>query len=235
MIWKSKRYIQYQYYNNDSYLVFSFSDIKRWHDFLHGQVMSKKISRSVFKPVQHYLCHIPFIVRNQGPLRAYSTRSMERAIGKFSKLIKSKVKGGKNASNLIQRFAMHGYIKSMLNIEALINAIRPRPYNDSSYDCLPSDENGPQLWQPFQTVLSIVNVEKIEGVPGARIIKALKKYYSRFFSLAMEQVQLSTTEIKAACSLWRDSYLYASCMSRRIRRATSRSNHFVMFTSAYRT
>ncbi|KAG2215835.1 hypothetical protein INT45_002904 [Circinella minor] len=51
----------------------------------------------------HYLRHIHTICSKLGPLRAYSTRSAERAIGFFKRHIKQRVLPGANAANIIKR------------------------------------------------------------------------------------------------------------------------------------
>ncbi|OAD74354.1 hypothetical protein PHYBLDRAFT_167768 [Phycomyces blakesleeanus NRRL 1555(-)] len=123
--------------------------LKHWHYYLSQQVQNKTISHSVFRPVQHYLVHIPFIVKQLGSLRCYSTRSMERVIGVFSKLIKSKCKSSRNASFLVERFTLHNYINIAISIQNEIDLIQPKLYGRESYMNLSNDPSGAQLWEPF--------------------------------------------------------------------------------------
>ncbi|OAD76928.1 hypothetical protein PHYBLDRAFT_142435 [Phycomyces blakesleeanus NRRL 1555(-)] len=118
---------------------------KHWHRYLLQQVQNKTISRSVFRPVQHYLVHISFIVKQLGPLRCYSTRSMERVIDVFSKLIKSKCKGNHNASFLVERFTLHNYVNTAISIQNEIDLIQPKPYGRESYMDLPNNPSGVQF------------------------------------------------------------------------------------------
>ncbi|KAI8968145.1 hypothetical protein BDB01DRAFT_824845, partial [Pilobolus umbonatus] len=46
------------------------------------------------------------ITRKNGCMRSYSARAMERNIGRYSKLIKSRVLSGKNAGNVVERLAI---------------------------------------------------------------------------------------------------------------------------------
>lgn len=169
------------------------------------------------------------MIINQGPLRAYSTRSMERSIGIFSKLIKSKREGGKNASNIIERLAIHNHVNCVLNIEETIHLIRPRQYTDSSYMNLPDDIDGPQLWEPFFPIIELNDEQLVEGVPGQKFIKAIKRYYSRS-NYSNQLVDLTTNSITLASRLWLSSTVYSSCMYRRLKKETSRGNQYVMFS-----
>ena len=83
----------------------------------------------VLKPVQHYLMHIPYMIEKQGVLKAYSGRSMERTIGRYKKLIKSKVDAGANAGNVLERFTIYGYVNSLnINIMESLNLLEPKQY-----------------------------------------------------------------------------------------------------------
>ncbi|OAD66599.1 C2H2-type zinc finger transcription factor [Phycomyces blakesleeanus NRRL 1555(-)] len=207
------------------------SYFKHWHSFLYQQVQNNTLSRSVFRPVQHYLVHIPYIIKQQGPLRCYSTRSMERVIGVFSKLIKSKSKGSRNASFLVERFAIHNYISTAISICDEINLIRPKPYGRESYMDLPNDPSGAQLWEPFHQFVNL-NDDSVEGVGSPSVKEALLKYYQRTTGLTGHE--FGDSVVVVAARLWMDSTVYSSCMYRRKKNETSRGNHYVMFTCPYR-
>lgn len=208
--------------------LFLIRYFNNWHTYLHQQVDGKKISRSVFRPVQHYLAHIKFIIKRQGPLRAYSTRSMERSIGVFSKLIKSKREGGKNASNIIERLAIYNHVNCVLNIEKLVSLITPRQYTDASYMDHPNDVNGLQLWEPFLPIFELNDELLVEGVPGKRIKKAIKRFYTRSKSQPISTT--TANSIVLASRLWASSTVYSSCMYRRLKKETSRGNQYIMFS-----
>ncbi|OAD65336.1 hypothetical protein PHYBLDRAFT_176248 [Phycomyces blakesleeanus NRRL 1555(-)] len=186
------------------------SYFKHWHSFLYQQVQNNTLSRSVFQPVQHYLVHIPYIIKQQGPLQCYSTCSMERVIGVFSKLIKSKSKGGRNASFLVKRFAIHNYTSTAISICDEINLIRPKPYGRESYMDLPNDPSGAQLWEPFHQFVNLNN-DSVEGVGGPSVKEALLKYYRRTTGLTGHEFGDSVVVVVAR--LWMDSTVYSSCIN----------------------
>ena len=171
------------------------------------------------------------MIKLQGPLRCYSARSMERVIGVYSNLIKSKRKGGRNASSLVERFAIHNYINTIVNVQNEINLIRPQAYGEESFMNLAGDHTGAQLWEPFDRTVDL-NYDSLEGVSGNKIKEVLIKYYQRSSGLNVADVTDST--IIVAARLWRDSTVYSSIMYRRRKNETSRGNHYVMFTCPYR-
>ncbi|OAD81231.1 hypothetical protein PHYBLDRAFT_73842 [Phycomyces blakesleeanus NRRL 1555(-)] len=204
---------------------------KHWHSFLYQQVQNNTLSHSVFRPVQHYLVYIPYIIKQRGPLRCYSTRSMERVIGVFSKLIKSKSKGGRNASFLVERFAIHNCTSTAISICDETNLIRPKPYGRESYMDLPNNPSGAQLWEPFHQFVNL-NDDLVEGVNGPSMKEALLKYYRRTTGLTGHE--FGDSVVVVAAHLWMDSTVYSSCMYRRKKNETSHGNHYVMFTCPYR-
>ncbi|OAD68523.1 hypothetical protein PHYBLDRAFT_172950 [Phycomyces blakesleeanus NRRL 1555(-)] len=185
----------------------------------------------VFRPVQHYLMHIPFIVKQLGPLRCYSTRSMERVIGVFSKLIKSKCKGGRNASFLVERFTLHNYVNTAISIQNEIDLIQPKPYGRESHMHLPNDFSGAQLWEPFHRFAHL-NDDLVEGVSGPSVKDALTRYYQRTSGLMISNIGDFT--IVVAGRLWMNPTVYSSCMYQQRRNERSRGNHYMMFTCPYR-
>ncbi|OAD69424.1 hypothetical protein PHYBLDRAFT_172669 [Phycomyces blakesleeanus NRRL 1555(-)] len=159
------------------------SYFKHWHSFLYQQ--------------------------QQGPLRCYSTRSMERVIGVFSKLIKSKSKGGRNASFLVEQFAIHNYTSMAISICDEINLIWPKPYGRESYMDLPNDPSGAQLWEPFHQFVNL-NDDLVEGVGGPSVKEALLKYYWRTTGLTGHE--FGDSVVVVAARLWMDLTVYSSCI-----------------------
>lgn len=174
------------------------------------------------------------MVKMQGPLRAYSTRSMERSIGKFSRLINSKRHGGRNASNLVERLSIRNYVNCIIDVDDLINPIRPRQYAESSYLNHPDRPSGAQLWEPFVNAVLEDDDEEVEGLPKKAIAKALLKYYQRLFSDSRLR-SFHNNELLLASRLWKDSTVISSCMYRNKRRETSRGNQYIMFWSSHKT
>ncbi|OAD65483.1 C2H2-type zinc finger transcription factor [Phycomyces blakesleeanus NRRL 1555(-)] len=181
------------------------SYFKHWHSFLYQQ--------------------------QQGPLRCYFTRSMERVIGVFLKLIKSKSKGGRNASFLVEQFAIHNYTSMAISICDEINLIWLKLYGRESYMDLPNDPSGAQLWELFHQFVNL-NDDLVEGVGGPSVKEALLKYYWRTTGLTGHK--FGDSVVVVAARLWMDLTVYSSCMYRRKKNETSRGNHYVMFTCPYR-
>ncbi|OAD73085.1 hypothetical protein PHYBLDRAFT_71583 [Phycomyces blakesleeanus NRRL 1555(-)] len=167
-----------------------------------------KVGNPCFRPVQHYLVHIPYIIKQQGPLQCYSTCSMERVIGVFSKLIKSKSKGGRNASFLVKQFAIHNYTNMAISICDEINLIRPKPYGRESYMDLPNDPSSAQLWEPFHQFVNLNN-DLVEGVGGPSVKEALLKYYRRTTGLTGHE--FGDSVVVVAARLWMDLTSQSTC------------------------
>ncbi|KAG2216811.1 hypothetical protein INT45_013823 [Circinella minor] len=109
-------------------------DIEIWHNYLRLLVDGKKdsegnfieeptLSNSIFTSNQHYLSHVPMMIRKMGPLRYYSARCMERMIGVYKQRIKSLRSPGKNASNILMDLASERYMDSTIDksSQAIIN------------------------------------------------------------------------------------------------------------------
>lgn len=154
---------------------------------------------------------------------------MERSIGVFSKLIKSKREGGKNASNIIERLAIHNHVNRVLDIAEITHLIQPRQYNDDSYMDIPNDVDGPQLWEPFIPISELNDEQLVEGIPGKKVVKALKRFYARS-NYGSYPIALAGNSIILASRLWISSTVYSSCMYRQLKNETSRGNHYVMFS-----
>ncbi|OAD78828.1 hypothetical protein PHYBLDRAFT_140882 [Phycomyces blakesleeanus NRRL 1555(-)] len=75
--------------------------LQSWNIYLKDLHQKDKIEITVFTINQNLLQHYPNIIGAFGSSRAYSTRSVERAIGKYSCTIKSNLAIGMNAGNII--------------------------------------------------------------------------------------------------------------------------------------
>ncbi|OAD67140.1 hypothetical protein PHYBLDRAFT_67273 [Phycomyces blakesleeanus NRRL 1555(-)] len=179
----------------------------------------------------YFSSDIPYIIKQQGPLRCYFTCSMESIINIFLELIKSKSKGGQNASFLIKRFAINNYTSTAISICDEINLIWPKPYGRESYMDLPNDSSSAHLWELFHQFVNL-NDDLVEGVGGPSVKEALLKYYQRTTGLTGHE--FGDSVIVVAASLWIDSTVYISWMYQRKKNKTSRGNHYVMFTCPYR-
>jgi hypothetical protein len=174
------------------------------------------------------------MIRQIGPLRAYSTRSLERTIGRYSNSIKSKVASGANASNIAENFGVRGYIHSIMDIDELLDPIAPAPYSSKTYINDPNDIDGDQLWEPFnnKSLKTGTDNQTIENYPINIICLALTKYYSRYNSIPVKNVRIRPN-IKLAGRAWINTTIYSSSKYRTMMNETRRGNHYVMFNSSY--
>ncbi|RCH93142.1 hypothetical protein CU097_010158 [Rhizopus azygosporus] len=105
----------------------------------------------MFTVNSHYLSHIQYIIKHMGPLRFIGCRTSERNIKKYTNLIKSVVKPGVNASNIL--------------------------VNEQS---LQSDtENEAQLWEPRMLYQALDTGRICVGLADAGVLRALVSYYRR--------------------------------------------------------
>ncbi|KAI9019989.1 hypothetical protein CLU79DRAFT_862893 [Phycomyces nitens] len=70
-----------------------------WNEYLDTLVTNGSVGLQVFTINQHLIQHYPAMINAYGPPRAYSARSIERAIGEYSRAIKSNSAVGVNAGN----------------------------------------------------------------------------------------------------------------------------------------
>lgn len=204
--------------------------------FCNNKINQKQLSASVFKPVVHYLSHISYVCRNLGPLRVYSTRSQERAIGYFKNMITGTVKTQAQASNLIEKVAIRSFLYQSLDIVEEGNIIRPSTFDESSYlDNLDDENCTAQFWIPFQTVQLCNDTEEFEGVQISKFRKALSKYYRRKFS--NERISIvDNIDFVLAGRVWFNDYtVITSIYYARINREFRRAGYYVFFDSPYLT
>lgn len=198
--------------------------------------MNERLSKSVFRPVNHYLHHIPHVIRKLGPMRSYSTRPLERTIGKYSKLIKSRVESGVNASNLIERISIRGYVNISVNISEELDVIKTRPCRESDFIEGPTNEaESHQLWAPFEHNYDLtVDVDDnlaLFGVPVSNeaILNALSKYYAR--TSRGSTIEMLNTMITVAGRALIDSTSYSSTFNKKKINQSRRGNNYIMFQS----
>ncbi|OAD66231.1 hypothetical protein PHYBLDRAFT_152803 [Phycomyces blakesleeanus NRRL 1555(-)] len=80
------------------------SKLEIWNMYLESLLTSGKIKINIFTINQHLLQHYPLMIDAYGPPRAYSARSVERAIGEYSRAIK---KAGATVMIIEARTARH--------------------------------------------------------------------------------------------------------------------------------
>ncbi|KAL0582365.1 hypothetical protein ABG067_007792, partial [Albugo candida] len=202
-----------------------------WHNFLQNEVNHERLSVKIFTANNHYLTHIGFMIRRAGGLRVYSARSMERTIGRYSKLIKSRVRSGKNAGKVVERLSITGFLNHALAVKDILDVIQSNKTSLDDYMELSSSSvsniNNHQLWSPFSVVESELQKQLLEQ---KTFEKELQKYYTRCISSTAQPVQIKNiVDIVIAGRSLIFSQVYSSEMYRIKRGERSRGNHYVMF------
>ncbi|OAD71516.1 hypothetical protein PHYBLDRAFT_187581 [Phycomyces blakesleeanus NRRL 1555(-)] len=77
------------------------TNLVAWNAYLEASLAKGEVQLKVFTINQHLLQHYPAMIEAYGPPRAYSARSVERAIGEYSRAIKSNSAIGINAGNIM--------------------------------------------------------------------------------------------------------------------------------------
>ena len=87
---------------------------------------------------------MPTLIEQQGPLRYYSCRSLERTIQKYSNLCKSKSRPHQDSENIIKRLNFFKEFR-MQQLQEMIHPNQNKKL-ESFFDC-PDDKEGvkPQL------------------------------------------------------------------------------------------
>lgn len=86
--------------------------INTWHDFIE-----KYLPDFMFTANQHSLSHIMQVIEQQGPLRYFSARPLERLIGLIKSTLRSKTNIGQNAINEMNKsFTIHNFSRMTTNI-----------------------------------------------------------------------------------------------------------------------
>ncbi len=172
------------------------------------------------------------MIKAMGPLRAYSSRSMERAIGVISTLIKSKVEAGINASNVVERLALRRYVDFYSDIQQELDLIRPRPYKaESFWNCSTEDQSAPQYWEPFRCGVVATDCNVSFGnwsIPTDALYSCLQQFYRHTLNGEESQSPVDIN-IDIAARAWINSTVYSSLFYRNYRQEFRRSNHIVKF------
>ncbi|OAD77927.1 hypothetical protein PHYBLDRAFT_73852 [Phycomyces blakesleeanus NRRL 1555(-)] len=92
------------------------SNLVEWNLFLESLLSTADIDIGVFTINQHIIQHYPQMIDLYGPPRAYSTRSVERAIGEYSRSIKSNSQVSVNAGNIMIRLAQSRRVAELTTV-----------------------------------------------------------------------------------------------------------------------
>ena len=209
-----------------------FSAIKKWIEFLDTEIKEKRILPGVFKPVQHYLIHIPYMIEKQGVLKAYSGRSMERTIGRYKKLIRSKVDAGANAGNILVRFTLLNYINRLsVNRREALNLREPKPYTSNTFESLDTnDPSSAQLWSPIKDIpVFMLPCD----VSYTNFKDSLSKFLERLYSTRQKLYIPTDSIVKIAGRAWFNDVLYTSKLYQQHIKEYRRGNYYVVFNATH--
>ncbi|OAD74799.1 hypothetical protein PHYBLDRAFT_61152 [Phycomyces blakesleeanus NRRL 1555(-)] len=92
------------------------SNLVEWNLFLESLLSTADIDIGVFTIKQHIIQHYSQMIDLYGPPRAYSTQSVERAIGEYSRSIKSNSQVNVNAGNIMIRLAQSQCVAELTTI-----------------------------------------------------------------------------------------------------------------------
>lgn len=172
------------------------------------------------------------MVQKQGVLKAYSGRSMERTIGQYKKLIKSKISPGINAGNILERFALFNYIQSLdINITKKLNMLKPRLYSSSTFESIDTnDPKSAQLWSP----LSDFSISALPcQISSEDFQNSLSKYNKRASTSISSSSTIKSVLISGRC--WDNGITYSSLLYRNHINEKRRGGHYIMFNIPHRT
>lgn len=182
--------------------------IDGWNDFLVALSMDDGvIEETVFTVNLHLMNHVPDIMRRLGPMHSYSAFANERVIGEYKRSIKSRKEPGKNAANLMKRFAARNRLDRLKKLR------KDNEEGDNSYrrcQILTLDDghyDSEELWGPVRKM----TIAKFSNAVGENVKKHLENYYRIF-----EDQQLEIREdkiIELASHLWAPDGSVYDCSS----------------------
>lgn len=211
---------------------FLFSALKLWNTFLTEEINEERIKHGVFKPTQHYLNHIPFMIRKQGVLKSYSAFSMERSIGVIKRVLKSRSSVAANAGNILERSTLYNYIiSSNINVKEKINLLAPRNYSTDTFIALDlENQNSAQLWGSPLEAASFSNLPF--SITSAKLVVALQRFYKRI-DFTFSLLNLESLIVAGRC--WFEDSIYVSRLYREHIGERRRGNNYIMFKIPHKT
>lgn len=189
------------------------------------------MNERVFTVNNHYLSHLSLLIREMGPLRSFSCRSMERTIKKYTNLIKSTTKTGVNASNVLRWQAN----LNKTAVQQLLAELFPiTPEQENMFETSPCGSL--QVWGLPKYVSLVVEEgnEDVYGTTKSKLKKGLERYYIRKTGIA--NITLDTNEINVFNQAWTDeNVLYSSSIHRRSKGLTTRADNVVLFDAVVKS
>ncbi|OAD75356.1 hypothetical protein PHYBLDRAFT_186379 [Phycomyces blakesleeanus NRRL 1555(-)] len=133
-----------------------------------------EVQLKVFTINQHLLQHYPAMIEAYGPPRAYSARSVERAIGKYSRAIKSNSAIGINAGNIMLGLTQiqQMRVENSIMTTATVTATTLLQYDDSSAGSNVGTDSDIEFWGPLRNRTIVDSFGGISCLP-----ELLQKFY----------------------------------------------------------
>ena len=167
--------------------------------------------------------HVPELIRQQGSLRYFFCRSLERTVKKYSNMVNSMSAPDVEISNIHHRVNYYKEHRSTEESESFMasSSIRERDFLLH----LTQPDTTPRLWS------KIIHLELREradffGASTWQFINALQRYYSR---LGLSGSVIDSEQITMAGSMLKDDVYYHSRLHRTNNTLLKRSNHLVLF------
>lgn len=211
--------------------------IKHWHSFLKSEIQQENLCYSVFTPTQHYIYHLKDIITTLGPLRAYSSRSQERVIGRFKRYIKGKTKLGVSAGIILERLAFRDYYDNEFDdVMDDEDDDKDEGFKKSKWaDFLDlSNRRDAQLWAPIDYDVEYTkyaeHCKTFEDVGLNTFKKALKKFYIRQYpNVRKDNVRPAVTVLNISGRAWTNKLELSSAVYSDRKKFRTKANEFVMF------
>ncbi|KAK4514155.1 uncharacterized protein ATC70_001742 [Mucor velutinosus] len=224
-------------------LQFIEAKVNDWHKLLITEIKAKRLPIKTFRPNAHYLGHLTYMIKAQGLPASTSSRSIERSIGRYKRLISARTDVGIHAGNIIDRLAIMRAIKAsttgdgtgdgkdkLNDLDARIILLVPRRYDPITFVNLKNDNgNGSQLCYPvIHTTVS--NIPTSINVNTPLFVKAMQSYYDRQYSTdVLQNVHINDQlDIVVSGSAWAYNCTYRSEYYRDLTGANSRGSLYIM-------
>ncbi|KAG2224367.1 hypothetical protein INT45_006767 [Circinella minor] len=146
------------------------SDIKEWHSYLRTLINSQILSVSVFTPNQHYLSHVPELIRRMGPMVYYSCRCLERMVGVYSNLLRKSANPSMDVNKYVRNLAIGPYIDTVCGTT---NNKEPSKYVYYVDDC---NQDAAEIHGKLKKADMNAMIQDLGGVNGGELKRAMISY-----------------------------------------------------------
>lgn len=216
-------------------------NIQKFFVFLDVCLANNRISKTVFRVNLHLLTHVGEMIREQGVMRAYSCRAVERTIKDLKNKMNAARYAGENASNIIEIETILSFLKSMKMVDFDGNSHPPGQdtYEDHpEKDLLEDVDQSPQLWSPFGTTQISLNIQcknrLIENTFSVAMMgDALYNYIGRLDNKNKREIVLTGAQaaynIRHSARLWLNNFTYHSQLYKSKNKNVTKEGYYAMF------